>query len=84
MKAAARFLGLAALTAATAFAQDAVVTRQGDGTVVIPGGDGEITVTTRTQGLSTAERLPRRGVRLNEKQLDRFLRDRAGRDAGWT
>ena len=82
MRKAARFLGLAALTAASAFGQDAVVTRQGDGTVVIPAGDGAVTVTTRTVGASSVDRIPRRGVRLGEKQLERFLRDRPAR--AWT
>lgn len=84
MKRPARLLALATLTAATAFAQETVVTRRGDGSVVIPTGEGDVTVTTRTRGLSLLDRIPPRGVRLAEKQLDRFLRDREGRDAGWT
>lgn len=82
MRRAARVLSLAALAMAPAFAQDAVVTRKGDGTVVIPAEGGAVTVTTRTVGASSAERMPRRGVRLGEKQLDRFLRDRPER--AWT
>ena len=81
MRRAAPLLGLAALAAASAFAQDAVVTRRGDGTVVIPADDGDVSVTVRTEGMSLAERMPGRGVRLDEKQLERFLRNRA---AGWT
>ena len=84
MRRAAPFLSFVALAAASAFAQDAVVTRRGDGTVVVPSGDGDVTVTTRTEGGSSADRIPRRGVRLNEKQLERFLRDRAARESGWT
>ncbi len=77
-------LVLTALGTASAAAQDAVVTRRGDGTTVLPGDDGEITITTRTAGPSGPIRIPRRPARLKEKELDRFLRDRAEREAGWT
>ena len=82
MRRSAPILSLALLAAATAFAQDAVVDRRGDGTVVIPSGDGDVTVTTRTEDGSSSRRIPRRGARLGEKQLERFLRDRAAR--AWT
>jgi len=80
---ASRLLVIVALSAASAFAQDAVVTRSGDGTVVVPTRDGAVTVTARTI-VGTSERMPRRGVRLDEKQLDRYLRDRASRADEWT
>ena len=78
------FLALAALSVASAFAQEAVVTRRGDGTAVVPTRDGEIKVTVNTVGGAAARRIPPRGVRLNEKQVERFLRDRAGRESEWT
>jgi hypothetical protein len=73
-----------ALWAAPAAAQEAVVTRRGDGTVVLPSQDGEIVITTRTQGPSGPVQIPRRAGRLKEKELDRFIRDRAGRGSEWT
>ena len=82
MKRSIRFLALAVLTGASALAQDAVVTRSGDGAVMVPTRGGVVTVTVTTHASST--RIPRRGVRLNEKQLDRFLRDRTGRANEWT
>jgi hypothetical protein len=84
VKRVSRLLALAALSAASAFGQDAVVTRQGDGTVVIPAKDGDVVVTTRTVSPPSISRIPRRGVRFDEKQLERFLRERAAADAGWT
>ena len=81
---AVQFLALAALSAASAHAQETVVTRRGDGTAVVPTRDGDVKVTVNTVGGSGARRIPPRGVRLNEKQLDRFLRDRAGRESEWT
>lgn len=84
MKRFSRFLSLVALTAASAFGQDAVVTRQGDGTVVVPAGGGDVVVTTRTVSPPSIGRIPRRGMRLDEKQLERFLRDRAEAEAAWT
>lgn len=84
MKSPVVILILTALGAASAAAQEAVVTRQGDGTVVIPRDDGEITITTRTSGPSVPIQIPRRGARLKEKELDRFIRDRGERESGWT
>ncbi|HKS17144.1 MAG TPA: hypothetical protein VJU16_07510 [Planctomycetota bacterium] len=84
MKRFSRFLALATLTAASAFGQDAVVIRKGDGTVVVPTGGGDVVVTTRTVSPPSIGRIPRRGVKLDEKQLERFLRERAAAEAGWT
>ena len=79
-----RYFAFVGLTAASASGQDAVVNRQGDGTVVIPAGGGDVAVTTRTEGRPSIGRIPRRGVRLNEKQLEKFLRERGAADSGWT
>jgi hypothetical protein len=73
-------LGAAVICAASAWAQETVVTRRGDGTVVIPGEPGPVTVTTHTEGARQA----RRAVRLDEKQLEKFLREHTTRDKAWT
>ena len=73
-------LGAALLSAASVSAQETVVTKRGDGTVVIPGESGPVTVTTHTE----ASRLPRGGTRLNEKELEKFLREYTSRDNAWT
>jgi hypothetical protein len=82
VKRAIRFLALAVLTGASALAQDAVVTRAGDGTVAVPTRGGVVTITVATH--ASRVRIPPRGVRLNEKQVERFLRERAGRENEWT
>ena len=83
MKVAVALVGTA-LWAVPALAQDAVVTRRGDGTVVIPAEDGEIVITTRTSAPAGPVQIPRRGARLKERDLDRFLKDRADRASEWT
>jgi len=72
------------MMAAPAFAQEVEVTRSGDGTVVIPAGEGGVTITVRTAGASTARRVPRDGMRIDEKKLDEFVRDRSKVKDEWT
>ena len=80
MKRVLLILGAALWSAGSAWAQETVVIRRGDGTTVIPGEAGPVTVTTHTEGA----RVPRRGVRLDEKQLEKFLREHTTRDKAWT
>jgi hypothetical protein len=68
------------LACATAHAQETVINRRGDGTTVVPGEDGPITITTKTVGVSP-DRIPRR---LDPRELDRFLEDRKAEEAAWT
>jgi hypothetical protein len=72
------------LMAAPAFAQEVRITRSGDGTVVIPGAEGEVTVTTRTVGEPTARRIPREGKRIDEMRLEEFILDRSRVKDEWT
>lgn len=72
------------LIAASASAQEVRVTRSGDGTVVIPAGEGDVTVTIRTAGAPTARRVPRDGLRIDEKKLEEFVRDRSQVKDEWT
>jgi len=77
----ASFIGFAA---AAAQAQEVEVTRRGDGTVVIPGAEGEVTVTTRTEARPATPAIPRRGLRIEEKRLEQFLRERRKVLDEWT
>jgi len=80
--------GLIVILLMTAYASaqevEVRVTRSGDGTVVIPAGEGDVTITVRTAGASTARRLPRDGVRIDEKKLEDFVRDRSKVKDEWT
>ena len=79
-----RGLSIILLMAAPAFAQEVRVSRAGDGTVVIPAGEGGVTVTVRTVGASLARRVPRDGARIEEKKLEEFVRERAKVKDEWT
>jgi hypothetical protein len=68
------------LSYATAYAQETVIHRRGDGTTVVPGEEGPITITTKTVGVSP-DRIPRR---LDPRELDKFLKDRRAEEAAWT
>ena len=68
------------LACATAYGQDTVINRHGDGTTVVPGEDGPITITTKTVGVSP-DRIPRR---LDPRGLDKFLKERKAEEAAWT
>ncbi|HEY3225406.1 MAG TPA: hypothetical protein VGK61_00260 [Planctomycetota bacterium] len=76
--------GWVAFAASSALAQEVEVTRRGDGTVVIPAAGGEVTITTRTEGRPMARQVPRRGLRIEEKHFDQFLRERRKVSDEWT
>ena len=76
--------GWAAVAVSSAWAQDVEVTRRGDGTVVVPGREGEVTVTTRTEANPISLRPPRKGLRIDEKIVEPFLRERMKLSDEWT
>lgn len=84
MKVASLVAGFMGFAAASALAQEVEVTRRGDGTVVIPSAEGDVTITTRTEGRPMALRVPRRGLRFEEKHLQQFLRERRKVLDEWT
>lgn len=84
MRVASLVAGWIAIAVASAQAQEVEVTRRGDGTVVIPAAGGEVTITTRTEGRPMALAVPRRGLRIEEKHLEPFLRERRKVLDEWT
>ena len=84
MKIESLIAGILGFAAAAAQAQEVEVTRRGDGTVVIPAAEGDVTVTTRTEGRPSVAVDPRRGMRIEEKQLEQYLRERRKAREEWT